>query len=171
MIISIDPGKHQIAYAAWNAGDFNTLYEAGAISNPAKAIAKIERVEAWARMAEQVCASFGVRKIFPSQLVTEIPAVRQRGSGKGDPNDLIDLAGIVGAIVGGLRVKFPESVVKWSPLPEQWKGQLPKSVTKDRVDAALSDFEKTRIQWSGEKHNIYDAIHLGLVYLHKVGLR
>ncbi len=154
------------------------LHWAGLVKNPSIAADGPERGEIWLEMAKAVketlerCNPEGYRAHI--RLVSEIPIVRQRGSGKGDPNDLIDLAGVVGAICGALGSSNHFLLdVEWTPIPEQWKGQLPKEVSKQRVDAALSPEEFSRVEWPAEKlkHNVYDAIHLGLTHLKREGLR
>lgn len=99
-------------------------------------------------------------------LIMEIPQIYV--GPKTNPNDLLDLAGVQGAIAGATMAP-----VEWSPLPREWKGQLPKEVSVARVEAKLSTPEKTLIEWPAKhlKHNVYDALHLGLVFLEREGLR
>jgi len=168
MFFSIDPGKHQVAMASWSAT--GNLINAESIRLPE---AQKVRADHWAILGDLTAKKIISLCVIYEKLniITEVPEVHQRGSGKGDPNDLIDLAGVVGAIVGAIRARRESSEVVWSPLPKEWKGQLPKTVTQQRVNKEKKKKKKSRIQWSGEKHNIYDAIHLGLVYLHRKSLR
>jgi hypothetical protein len=173
MLVSIDPGVNQVAFAAWaTTYGLPRLDFASAVKSLASP-GDFPRSDRWGSMgdaAARVIISL-VPKYEELHLVTEIPQVYKRGSGTGDPNDLVDLAGVVGALVGGIRARMESARVVWSPVPREWKGQLPKEVTQARVDAELSDGEKARIKWSGEKHNIYDAIHLGLVHFKRTKLR
>lgn len=162
-IISIDPGVRRVAYAEWSIID-GSLLRAGLI-DPIFDI-RMPRVEQWRKLAWQV----GLELRFDSgliDLVIEMPQI-YAGIREEDPNDLIDLAGVVGAISGNLLC----GSVVWSPLPREWKGQAPKSVTKLRVDKRLPPEAKNRIYWPAKSlcHNVYDAIHLGLVYLEDRGI-
>jgi hypothetical protein len=60
--------------------------------------------------------------------VIEKPQVYQGALQKGDPNDLIDLAILVGAVYGQL---LADHVLL--PTPAQWKGQAPKPVHHERI--------------------------------------
>jgi len=160
-IISIDPGLEKVAFAVWD--DAGKLRSAGLViyrHGPGK-----ERVEKWRNIAEATALTTGL-SMGDNRLVAEIPQVYQ--DKKTDPNDLIDLAGIVGALAGKLS-----GTVEWSPLPREWKGQIPKEITQKRVLKRLAADEMERIQWPIKSlaHNVYDAIHLGLVYLEREGRR
>jgi hypothetical protein len=162
MKLSIDPGKFKVAYALWR--DDGALGYAGLVQ--AKTFAFLPRAESWKVVAEHFWRTLDMATDL--EVIVEIPQVYD-GPQEEDRNDLIDLAGVVGAIVANKRV---DSVI-WSPLPREWKGQLPKEITQKRVDQKLSDEEKKRIIWPAKslRHNTYDAIHLGLTYLEKKGLR
>ena len=61
-------------------------------------------------------------------LVIELPQIYQRGKQEGDPNDLIKLAVLVGAIttrVDALKILLP--------LPAEWKKQVPKKIHHQRI--------------------------------------
>ena len=153
MLASVDPGVRHSAVALWDNGELRTAYLIDLGDKPR------ERAQGWRKMAQLV------RESLPTgdhELVLEIPQVYREAANKGrNPNDLIDLAGVQGAIAGLC------GPVVWSPLPRQWKGTAPKRVSEMRVDAKLSDAEKARVRWpiASLKHNVIDAIHLGLVYL------
>lgn len=164
-VISIDPGLEKVAWAEW---DFETgkLVEAGLIQR--KAEVGEERAEKWRKMAYQVDYLLFKLEDREILLVIEIPQVYS-GPREEDPNDLIDLAGVVGAITG----KIINGHVEWSPTPREWKGQIKKEISKQRVDQRLSQDEKAKILWPIKSlaHNVYDALHLGIVYLEREGLR
>ena len=159
--ISIDPGFEKVAFAVWD--DAGKLRSAGLViyrHGPGK-----ERVEKWRNIAEATALTTGL-SMGDNRLVAEIPQVYR--DKKSDPNDLIDLAGVVGALAGKLS-----GTVEWSPVPREWKGQTPKIVTQARVKKRLSPEEWARVDWPIPSlcHNVYDAIHLGLVYLEREGIR
>lgn len=168
--VSIDPGKHACSIACWKDCQLNY---AGMVNNPFKDSPGKERAEQWGnlgRMVAGVIATY-LPKHFdtdPVSLIVEVPQIYP-GVREEDPNDLIDLAGVLGAVICAAAY----STVRWSPFPREWKGQLPKEVTKTRVEKKLTDAEKTAIEWPKPRlrHNVYDAIHLGIVYLDRQGLR
>lgn len=165
-IVSIDPGLEKVALAIWDPAD-NFSLEYACLTRCEHPVG-MERAQKWLEMASCVQAELHERLGSPLDLVVEIPQVYP-GVRNEDPNDLIDLAGVLGAIIGALG----NVSVEWSPKPREWKGQLPKKVTKQRVDAKLVASEKASILWPIQSlaHNVYDAIHLGIVYLEREGLR
>lgn len=175
---SIDPGKWSVSVAIWTEHDCTCrlcpknsvrLTWAGLLNNPHKED-QAERAERWGQLARVVNAMIAVKTgdvSAATSLILEIPQV-YGGVRDEDPNDLIDLAGVQGAIVG-----VTGAVVEWSPLPREWKGQLPKEVSAQRVEAKLTEEEKRRIEWPAKRlrHNVYDAIHMGIVFLERYGYR
>jgi hypothetical protein len=163
-LLSVDPGKRKIAYAIWDRAT-GKLLEAGLVTRDPEV--GEECVEHWKRIVESVWLTLGTLEVF--DLVIEVPQVYTEVSDK-DKNDLLDLAGVVGGIASSEQV----ASVEWSPKPREWKGQAPKSVTITRVDKRLSPEERARIIWPTVKklhQDVYDAIHLGLTYLEREGLR
>jgi len=154
-VVSIDPGKHACSVAVWFG---ETLMRAAYIENILDSKTDGAR---WLDLGAKVGAFILSQSFDPPNLVLEVPEIYP-GVRKEDPNDLIQLAGVLGAICGYVR-----GSVVWCPHPKQWKGQLPKKVSQARVEGKLTDQEKARIIWpkANLRHNVYDAIHLGLVYL------
>lgn len=104
-----------------------------------------------------------------STLVVEWPQVYTQGKLKGDPNDLLPLAAIDGAIAFALGMP----VVRY--LPREWKGQMPKPkkdsqwreylVTR-RLQENLSPDEFRLIPDLGAlTHNVIDAVGIGAHHL------
>jgi hypothetical protein len=151
-LISIDPGVWACAWAVFQEG---VLKNAGNERFPSSLPKTIQNAASW----------FG--GIFAwetyEKLVIEYPQVYQGRFQKGDPNDLIDLSIIVGGIVGSFEGAQGVDLVK----PAQWKGQVPKRVTKTRARAALSD-EEYIDKLKTADHNIWDAVGIGLWYLRRV---
>jgi hypothetical protein len=161
---SIDPGKHACGVAVWSGGN---LIWASWVKNPFAKTHGKERVERWRDMGKMVAVHLQKWGRYGVGLILEIPQVYS-GERDEDKNDLLDLAGVQGAIVGATGFD-----VEWSPVPREWKGQLPKEISVKRVEAKLSSEEKARIEWPAKsyRHNVYDAIHLGIVFLEREGLR
>ena len=144
--IAIDPGKLGAAYAIF---DGEVLVHAGYVSGHSPET--VAHALLWSIPA----------RYRPTSGIVEKPQVYETRQQKGDQNDLIDVAEVVGAI----RYALHSSGVSMEEVrPAQWKGQIPKRVTKARVEAELSAIEFSTIQWPEAKlrHNVYDAIHIGL---------
>lgn len=98
-------------------------------------------------------------------IVVEWPQVYTKS--KGDPNDLLALAGIGAALVThvyDIRPGQVDEVIHY--LPREWKGQVPKTIHQTRIKKALAPEEIAKI--SAPKsllHNVYDAVGLGLFRL------
>lgn len=96
---------------------------------------------------------------YPIRLVIEWPQVYRAGRGRGDPNDLLGLAAVDGALAA---ICLDYKVVTY--LPREWKGQVPKDVMVERIKSRLTPEELTRVELPAKslQHNVYDAIGLGL---------
>jgi hypothetical protein len=97
-------------------------------------------------------------------LVFEWPQIYRASKSKGDPNDLVPLAGIGMALAGMLDVD------PVTPTPAEWAGQLKKFTNGDvgrspraiRISSRLTQNELCHWQ---NQHDVIDAIGLGLWYL------
>ncbi len=114
---------------------------------------------------EEWCAKHGVRAGI-STLVSEWPQVYRAGKSKGDPNDLLGMGAVVGAVAALLR---PEKIVTYTPA--EWIGNLPKSTRHSeaftsargrRIMGRLSEAERAVVP---RYHDAVDAVGLGLFYL------
>ena len=81
-----------------------------------------------------------------------------------NPNDLLYLA----AVAGGAIAVFPGAGCVFKT-PREWKGQTPKGVCNKRTTAALGPRElgvvNSVVAPPSLRHNVLDAIGIGLVYL------
>jgi hypothetical protein len=164
MILALDPGLHNCGVSLWT--DTGLLSRAELVKNtvhlsgPLNAGPMAQAVVMWA-------ASWAPGKV--TELVIEVPQVYARERSKGDPNDLIDLACVVG---GCMAIIAAEKTTQYKPA--QWKGQVPKEICHARAMARLDDGEKRRIivcQPASLHHNTLDAVALGLAHLTKTGRR
>lgn len=181
LLLTIDPGKRHCGCALWQDGKlaYAKLVEAnvGTDDLPSVAFRMANAVLEWANSKTN---SFFMH-IVGAQLVCEYPQTYKGRAGKGDANDLIDLAVVVGAIQGTLDV--PTTLVR----PSEWKGSVPKPelkrdyvrdgyIIETRARAALTTDENTRVTWTPKNWrtnmDIADAIGVGLVHLkrRRVGL-
>lgn len=142
-ILAIDPGK----VTGYCLSDNGRITQAGCLSE--------RDMLYWI----QSQAQFG-----PSDAcVIEVPQIYTGERQKGDPNDLIDLAVMVGGYrATAERAGFAVTLVR----PRAWKGQLPKDVCWTRVRETLTAEEDERIAYfsrsiaPGLRHNMHDAIGL-----------
>lgn len=152
-MICVDPGLRGCGVACFDDGT-GELSWAGYVKNPNK---KDRGPRAHYEMASAV-ANMLHRSDFDAQLVVEFPVIYP-GVSEIDPNDLVDLAGVDGALAA--HMIRPETVRHVTP--REWKGQVPKKIMNRRVLSKLSDIEKSRIEKVGAKdHNTLDAIGIGL---------
>jgi hypothetical protein len=92
--------------------------------------------------------------------IIEVPQVYPGQQQKGDQNDLINLAVMVGEYAAhATSVGFKVRLVR----PREWKGQLPKDVCWRRVRETLTPLELDTMAKlpKSRAHNMHDAIGLG----------
>lgn len=160
LIAAIDPGLLFCGLALFS-GD-GTLLAAELVDGYASTHKSVE----WIEMGRAVARRLAVQV---DELVIERPKIYGSFSKfKGDQNDLLDIAAVVGAICAKVNAV---NVVTF--LPSDWKGQQPKEVTQRRVKLTLSDAEwaKVKLPQKSLEHNVYDAIGIGLAHLQKRGIR
>lgn len=124
----------------------------------------------WEQIAQDVYHWAGGQAfgLAADTLVLEWPQVYQGGRQKGDPNDLLPLA----ALNGALRTLFPAPRLHL-PRPSDWKGQVPKDIMGARILSKLTAEEKA--VWNAAQfpkslaHNVLDAVGLGLYSLRRLG--
>lgn len=156
-LIAIDPGVRICGYAVFNnrnlskAGTMRTKY--AVLSDQARGL------------------SGSARNVFSnlnlSYLVIELPVVYDKKQQKGDPNDLIKLAFVAGAIMRSLCLDhFP---IVLTPTPREWKGTIKKEIHHERIKAKCPEAEPLALKTPKTyRHNVYDAIGLGLWALERI---
>lgn len=157
MLVSIDPGLRHCGVAVFS--DSGELQKTYLIRNKEKT----ERgPKVWKSMAQEV--RLGVPGTF-STLVIEVPQVYSARFAKGNPADLIELAGVDGA----LSICLPADEV-FGYLPRVWKGQVPKDIHNQRIEKTLTSAERTCvIELSATlRHNVWDAVGIGLYHLKRM---
>lgn len=151
-IIAIDPGLNQSGLALFKRGklQFACLTPLVNGKNPIRAVPYIrEELRKYAPRSDRI-------------VIIEKPRVYQTGLQKGDQRDIVNLALAVGAIGQLLRPKWLDSLIFVEP--HEWKGQVPKEIMQKRIDKTLTAEELSKIVWPSKslRHNVYDAIGLGL---------
>lgn len=158
--LAVDPGLRLCGVALFEG---QALHSAWLIKNTTRH----ERgPEAWHSMGERVLGSWLKRAPARGQLlhnlVIEVPQIYWNSRKGGRAADLIELAGVVGAVSSACpvlhRVHF---------LPKSWKGQTPKEVHNSRVLKKLSEEESGFLEPTAAslRHNMIDAVGLGLFRL------
>ncbi len=158
MMISIDPGVKTAGVACWEDDELISAW--------------LSKGETWDRTAFNVLCCledhFPKEIILSAHAVIERPQVYREEFLKGDPNDLITLALMVGATAGYL---INEPTLYY---PREWKGQVPKDTMIERIKGKLSEEEYRRVDLPRAKslhHNIWDAVGIGLYQLGRLGRR
>ena len=142
MLVAVDPGVHACGVAVFRD---TKLERAAYVESGGGPLQLRDAVKHWLALTE------------PARLVVEKPQVYQARLQKGDPNDLIDLA----VVVGTMLTILPDSE---TVLPARWKGQVPKEIMNVRVMSKLAPAEEARVSWPKARlrHNVIDAIGIGL---------
>ena len=112
-IIGIDPGLNCTG-VTWKQGDGVTV---NSVRPRAKCLR--EKAREIGRIVPSICWDL---------LVIEIPQVYQGSKQKGDPNDLINLAILVGGIISVITT-YNVALVK----PSTWKAQVSKKIHHKRI--------------------------------------
>lgn len=166
MILAIDPGLHACGCAIFDANTSNELLWAGLVKNPIDVHPENPSYPSglWNSMVDAVDTELHVLGYEPDRLAIELPQVYIASRSKGDPNDLIALAGLVGAFTHWFRG------MTFLYLPREWKGSVPKKIMNDRVLKHLSEEERVKIEKSPKslQHNVYDGVGIGLRHLKRL---
>jgi len=165
-LIAIDPGVHNMAIAKFTGS--GVLIEAWNEPRVYVADGRGEDtisgiVERWGspsiRLLNRLQSHANSYRIFGERQVV-YPGAKGL---KTNPNDLLDLAMCSGAFYGALCVEMRSNLTLVEPA--EWKAQVPKDITRRRIEGFLTDAEKAVIKKGGEMHNVYDAIGIGLFAL------
>jgi hypothetical protein len=147
-LLTIDPGK----VAGWAYFDNDTLVDCGVLS-----FDPFPETIPW------------LDHTWFNNIIIEKPKIYPVRQWKGDPNDLISVALIAGWIAGFTDV-FSDDIEYVTP--QAWKGNRPKEVDHRHTMSRLSTEEKEVIKETkgvlkSQKHNMIDAIGIGLWYLRR----
>ncbi|MCP3167706.1 hypothetical protein [Myxococcus qinghaiensis] len=171
-LVSIDPGLRHCGVAVFDllSGERATLQAAGLPRNPRPPGGELSLVS-WDFMA------FSVREWLrpylgdaPYRLIIELPRVYAAAQQKGDQNDLIQLAGVVGMLGGCL----PGVIGRRGVYPRDWKGTVDADAFIERIKQRLDAVEHLRVELPSAAslhHNVWDAIGIGLHALGRLAPR
>lgn len=159
LMLALDPGLHECGMAWFREG---VLVRAALARNDVAG----RGPRAWRGMAKACFSAWRPRGLL-DEMAVELPQVYHSGRGKGDPADLLELAGVLGATCD--RINAGDYVPYH---PARWKGQVPKDIHHERiVDLWLDEREVAAVrlalegQPEGLWHNVLDAVGLGLHHL------
>jgi len=166
-LLSVDPGLRGVGIALWSNGQ---LVRAAYVRGNDRQDASF--ADAVDEMLTAVACWTAVLAYPVDRLVIERQRVYGGRAARGDASDLIDVAVVVGAIVG--RLSVPTRIV----LPQEW-GCAEKSVNMERVKRDLSPAELTRVELPGSRgrvnkklsENVWDAAAIGLAELRHLKMR
>lgn len=167
-LIAIDPGVHSMAIAVFGDGGvlldaWNEESKSAFLTNVNLSIA--EQVECWGSPSVRLINRLQSHvRLERNRIIGERQVVYPGAKGlKTNPNDLLDLAMCAGAFYGALCVDMAATLTVVEPA--EWKAQVPKDITRKRIEGLLSHSEPLSIKKGGEMHNVYDAIGIGLFAL------
>ncbi len=161
----IDPGLNRSGVAVFEEG---TLTNAGTLEPP-KGLSIIEK-NVW--IARHLLSYMRSEWLDAEvELVGEWPKIYKHGKGKGDPNDLPPLSGIVGACAGVLALMYDAKCYTY--LPKEWSASTKKFETvKGATISPRAKAIRRRLTtdetpvWDAVKyHDTVDAIGIGLHHL------
>jgi hypothetical protein len=160
-LLSIDPGIRGVGLAYFVGP---RLVYANYVANP---VTSGGGPAAWFAMADAVYSDLKVREYRVDHYVVELMQI-YGGRGPGDPNDLLELAGVGSAIGAALPIK---RATGWRP--RTWKGQIPKAVHHPLILAQLEPDEVAAIVEKRKTYveHVVDAIGIGLYQLERDSLR
>ena len=166
-LIAIDPGVHSMAIAVFH--DDGTLLDAWNEESKSVFLTNVRisamQVARWGSPSVRLINRLQSHvRLERNRIVGERQVVYPGAKGlKTNPNDLLDLAMCAGAFYGTLCVDMVATLTIVEPA--EWKAQVPKDITRTRIEGLLGSTEKMLIKKGGEMHNIYDAIGIGLFAL------
>lgn len=163
MLLALDPSVRSPGAALFRGG---LLIAADRVKVPKQDDQKFADGARWDLVARLVEAWAGRAQQQIVELVFERPQIYTWGKSKGDPNDLVGLAGVAGALVGRLSIASPSLHVS-SPTPAEWIGQLPKAtkgsaLVSPRAQRILSRLSPDELALVPDQHDALDAVGLGL---------
>jgi hypothetical protein len=163
ILLAVDPGLNACGAALFDAG---ILARVAYVENDAAGMSLAARAARGAYLVTQWAGGVGeIALEWPRVYAAKIRA----GASRGDPNDLLVLAGVDAALAA-----LADAVVH-DYAPSDWKGQMKKEPCAARARSRLSESELRAVAMCGcrpsKMHNVWDAIGIGLHHLGRLAPR
>lgn len=151
MRLAVDPDLRTCGLALGDSS--GRLVKLGAPPNRAEG----DRAQVWLGVASTVADFLGGATL--ARLVLEYPRTYGGRASRGDTNDLIALAAVVGCLTATIKAETVSVVT-----PTEYKGQLPKKIAHERARARLSASELALVPRLSKaaSEDMWDAIYLFL---------
>ena len=166
-MLAIDPGLDGLGVALFAGDELLQAWYSPGETRKRDARGALERgPSVWAGLARNVAWLNDAPGTRPDNVVVERMKVYDGRAGFGkDADDLIELSGVAGAVVG----TFPGAIAT-GYLACDWKGQVPKKIMLERIKAWIaargwSDRVLVPEHAPALVHNAIDAAGLGMVAL------
>lgn len=173
-LLAVDPSIRSPGAALFRDGVLIAVARIGVTrdmrhSHAQAALSAADAVASW-------CTAVGGR---PAILACEWPQIYTASKSKGDPNDLIAMAALNGALAAVMQIAAimrRGSFEVRSFLPAEWIGQVPKATRGKasaspramRIHSRLSPAELAIVP---DQHDAIDAVGIGLHALGRLGVR
>ena len=159
-LLSVDPGLSATGWALWHDGSLVCCGLVRAFGGTDAERSAVVGAGLILRTAALECGA--------ARTLVELPQIYRAVKAKGDPNDVVRVA----ALVGWIEASFPRAVHERAS-PHDWKGTIPKArrlrdyVVHERNAKALGLCYLRWFETCPESlaHNVADAVGLGLWWL------
>lgn len=169
--LAIDPGKNGLGTAYFDLDSKNLIHAEYINAEHSNNDHPLLKAVWQLYMSGPYRKECGPDHLKTTQMVIESPRVYQTAKQKGSQEDILNLALVVGQCMFlGTQQKMSVALVR----PDEWKGNLEKTMAKIRIIARLAPGEMSRIvlpKVQSLQHNVWDAIGIGLHQFTSRGLR
>jgi hypothetical protein len=154
-LLAVDPAVNDAGLALFRHGELVWAWVA-----QAEGAARADR---WHWYARHVRHALEQRGVDERELTLVVERMQAYPRSPVDPNDLLDVQGTAGAVVGAV----PQARRVVAVHPREWKGQRPKSaIVADVRRAGIRDALIVAPS-AGVRHNAVEAVGIGLWYLRR----
>ena len=126
--VGVDPGT-RLCGVAWECNDSRFARRGAYVVRSKEPSLESRALDMATQIADGLPVWQGERP--PAVGCVEFPRFYGTAKSEGDPNDLIDLAGVAGVVLGTLSARL--LLVPAMPYPRTWKGSTPKKIHHERL--------------------------------------
>ena len=151
--VGVDPGT-RLCGVAWERDERRVAY---VVRSKAPSL-ELRAIDMAAQIADGLPMRQGERPTAVG--CVEFPRFYGTAKSEGDPNDLIDLAGVAGVVLGMLSVRL--FLVPSMPYPRTWKGSTPKKIHHERLARDFPHWVEPveRATPKSMRNHVWDAVGL-----------